>query len=201
MVPISGIHAIVLVIAADAGIAKAVAALYGIAGIGLYAASAAAHYKVWEPRRLHRHFQADQSMIMAFIASTSAPVAYAVGGTSGALLFGGMVLGAVIGIVAIWLPFHPPRGFMNSLFLIVAWWPIFFIFALIDGLGGGGFALLLGGGAVFTVGAFVVGAQWPNPNPNVFGYHEIWHVFVIVGNAVHAFLAFLILTGQAPISL
>ena len=201
MVPVAALFAVVLVIVADSGMARAVAALYGVACIGLYAASGAAHYKVWEPRRLHRHFQADQSMIMAFIASTSAPVAYAVGGTSGLLLFGGMVLGATIGIVAIWLPFHPPRGFMNTLFLLISWWPIFFVFPLVDGLGGGGFALLLGGGTIFTLGALIVGAQWPDPNPHVFGYHEIWHVFVILGNAAHAVLAYLILTGNAPISL
>ena len=55
-------------------------------------------------------------------------------------------------------------------------------------------------GALYTVGAFIVGSQRPNPNPHVFGYHEIWHVFVIVANVVHYVLFWLIVTGQSPIS-
>jgi len=201
MIPVAVVFAIALVIMAESGVAKGAAALYGLACIGLYAASAAAHHKIWEPARLHQLFQLDQSMIMAFIAASSAPVAYAVGGGTGWLLFGGMALGAVVGIVAIMLPFHPPRGFMNSLFFLVGWWPILFVLPLRSGIGGAGLALLIGGGAVFTLGALIVGSQRPNPNPNVFGYHEIWHVFVIVGNVVHAVLATLLLTGHAPLAL
>ena len=201
MIPVAAVAGLVLVLRADPGLARWSAALYGLAGVGLYSASAAAHYKVRTARQLHVLFQIDQSMIMAFIASTTAPVAYAVGGTNGALLFGGMVLGTGLGIITIWLPFHPPRGFMNSLFFLVSWWPAFFTLPLARALGSGGLALLLLGGAVLTVGALIVGSQRPNPNPHVFGYHEIWHVFVIVGNAVHFVLISLLVTGHAPIGL
>ena len=201
MIPIAAIAGLVLVLRADPGLARWSAALYGLAGVGLYSASAAAHYKIWNPRQLHVLFQIDQSMIMAFIASTTAPIAYAVGGTNGSLLFGGMVLGTTLGIITIWLPFHPPKGFMNTLFFLVSWWPVFFALPLGRELGSGGLALLLFGGAVFTIGALIVGSQRPNPNPHVFGYHEIWHVFVIVGNAVHFVLISLLVTGHAPIAL
>ncbi len=201
MIPVSVLGTVFLVIAADSGLPKLIALLYGFACIGLYTASAAAHYKVWDPRRLHTHFQVDQSMIMFFIAASTAPVAYAVGGGTGLLLFSGMLVGTTLGIITIWLPFHPPRGFMNTLFFIVGWWPIMFSVSLARGLGGLGMILLLGGGAVFTIGALIVGFQRPDPNPNVFGYHEIWHVFVIVGNIVFAVLNYLILTGHAPLSL
>ena len=201
MVPVAVVGTLLLVGVADSGLPKLIAFFYGLASIGLYAASALAHYKIWDIPRLHRLFLLDQSMIMAFIVASTAPVAYAVGGGTGWLLFGGMLVGATLGVVTIWLPFHPPRGFMNALFFLVAWWPIFFAFSLQRGLGGGGMALLLAGGAVFTIGALIVGSQRPDPNPHVFGYHEIWHVFVIVGNIVHAVLAYLIVTGHAPLSL
>lgn len=201
MIPVAVVAAVVLVVVADSGLPKAIAALYGVACIGLYSASAAAHYRVWEPSRLHFLFQVDQSMIMAFIAASSAPFGYAIGGAAGAVLFGGMVVGTTLGIITIWLPFHPRRGFMNTLFLLVSWWPVFFSFSLKRSLGGGGLALLLAGGVVFTIGALIVGSQRPNPNPQVFGYHEIWHVFVIVGNAVFFVLAYMILTGRVPLSL
>ncbi len=201
MIPVAVGIFIWLIVIAEPGTAKVVGAIYGLVCIGLYTVSAAAHLRVWDPKRLHLLFQFDHSMIMIFIAGSTAPMAYAIGGGTGWLLFGGMVLGTGLGLIAIWLPFHPPRGFMNTLFFIVGWWPILFTLPLQRGLGGGGLALLLAGGAVFTIGALIVGFQRPDPNPNVFGYHEIWHIFVIVGNLVHLFLVYLILTGHAPIAL
>ena len=190
-----------LIVVAEPGDARIIAAVYGLLGVGLFSVSAAAHYRLWDPRRLHLLFQLDHSMIMVFITGTTAPMAYAVGGGTGWVLFGGMVLGAGLGVVAIWLPFHPPRGFMNTLFFIVAWWPILFTFPLQRGLGGGGLVILLAGGAVYSLGALIVGFQRPDPNPNVFGYHEIWHLFVIAGYLLHFVLVYLILSGQAPVGL
>lgn len=199
MIPVAAVALIFLQLIAESAAARGVGLVYGLAAIGLYTASAAAHYKVWEPAILHRLFMVDQSMIMLYIAASTAPVAYAVGGTIGWGLFAGMLGFAILGIVTIWLPFHPPRGMMNTLFLILGWWPIFFVLPIARGVGGLGIAILLVGGAIFTVGALIVGAQRPDPNPHVFGYHEIWHVFVIAGSAVHFVLFALILAGNAPL--
>lgn len=199
MVPVAFLALIWVLAIAESPGAKVVAGLYGLASIGLYAISATAHYKVWEPSRLHLLFQLDHSMIMIFMVASTAPIAYSIGGGTGWLLFGGMVAGVASGLTAIWLPFHPPRGFMNSLFFIVGWWPVLFIIPISRGLGFGGLLLLLLGGVVFTGGALIVGAQRPDPNPHVFGYHEIWHILVVAGNAVHYALVAFIVTGQTPL--
>lgn len=196
MVPVAVVVCVGLIAVADSVLAVVVGAIFGVGLIGLYAVSAAAHYKVWDIARLHFLFRLDQSMIMAFIAASTIPVGYQIGGRSGLWLVAGMTIGATIGIVLIWAPFHPPRGFTNTLFLLVSWWPVLFIRSIADGLGSTGLTLLLAGGAVYTVGAFVVGSQRPNPNPQVFGYHEVWHVFVIVANAIHAVLVALIVSGR-----
>jgi len=198
MVPVSVVAMIWLTASAASAGAGVVAAVYGLGSAGLYVVSATAHYKIWEPKRLHLFFQFDHSMIMVFMVASAAPVAYAVGGGKGWLLFSGMVVGVAVGLTAIWLPFHPPRGFMNTLFFLVGWWPVLFIVAIVNGLGATGLSLLLAGGAVFTAGALIVGSQYPNPNPHVFGYHEIWHIFVVVANAIHYALVYAIVTGRAP---
>ena len=196
MVPVAVVVTVVLLVLAE-GIGGAVVGLvYGLAGVGLYAVSATAHYKVWDPERLHFLFRLDQSMIMAFIAASTLPVGYEIGGGAGFWLSLGMAIGATIGIVLIWAPFHPPRGFTNTLFLAVSWWPILFIGAIANGLGSTGLTLLLASAAVYTCGALIVGSQRPNPNPEVFGYHEIWHIFVIVANALHTVLVALIVSGN-----
>lgn len=199
-IPVAVIAAIWIVGVADPGIARVTAAMFGLGSIALYVVSATVHHKIWSPQRLHFLFQLDHSMIMVFIAASTAPIGLvAVGGRSGWLLFLGMLVMVGIGLTAIWLPFHPPRGFMNTLFFLVAWWPILFALPLARGLGAGGITTLLIAGAVYTVGALIVGFQRPDPDPLVFGYHEIWHVFVILGNIIMYVLVWLIVTGKTPI--
>ena len=45
--------------------------------------------------------------------------------------------------------------------------------------------LIAAGGALYTTGAVVYARQRPDPNPAVFGYHEIFHVLVIAAAAAH----------------
>jgi len=196
MVPIAAVGTVGLTLLGQNRDAALAGLVYGLGSVGLYAVSALAHHKIWEPARLHFLFRLDQSMIMAFIAASTVPVAYAIGGGTGWLLALGMLAGTSVGVALIWAPFHPPRGFTNALFLLVAWWPVFFISRIADGLGSTGLALLLAGAAVYTLGAFVVGSQLPNPDPEVFGYHEIWHVFVICANVLHAVMVALIVSGN-----
>ena len=41
------------------------------------------------------------------------------------------------------------------------------------------------GGGFYTIGAFIVGARWPDPDPKTFGYHEIWHTMVLIAASLH----------------
>lgn len=47
------------------------------------------------------------------------------------------------------------------------------------------FALLITGGVAFTAGAFVYLFRRPDPSPEVFGYHEVFHLMIIVGCTCH----------------
>jgi len=44
--------------------------------------------------------------------------------------------------------------------------------------------LVVTGGVVYTLGAVVYALRRPNPLPR-FGFHEIWHLFVLGGSALH----------------
>ncbi len=45
----------------------------------------------------------------------------------------------------------------------------------------GALVWLVLGGLWFTVGAAVYVAKRPDWYPGIFGFHELWHVFVILG--------------------
>jgi hemolysin III len=57
--------------------------------------------------------------------------------------------------------------------------------ALADKLGASGVALLMGGGLLYTAGAVIYATKRPDPSPQVFGYHEIFHALVVAAAAAH----------------
>jgi hemolysin III len=45
--------------------------------------------------------------------------------------------------------------------------------------------LILVGGALYIVGAILFAGYRPDPRPEIFGYHEVWHCFVLAAGAAH----------------
>ncbi|NLW48576.1 MAG: hemolysin III family protein, partial [Firmicutes bacterium] len=58
-----------------------------------------------------------------------------------------------------------------------------------------GFGWLLAGGLFYTVGAVIYGIKKPDPWPGVFGFHEIFHVFVLFGSFCHYWLMYRYIMG------
>ena len=54
------------------------------------------------------------------------------------------------------------------------------------------FDWLVYGGIAYTLGAVVYGTKWPNPSKE-FGFHEIWHLFVMAGAFSHAMAVYCLL--------
>ena len=54
-----------------------------------------------------------------------------------------------------------------------------------------GLLWVVAGGLAYTVGAVIFTRERPDPFPQRFGFHGLWHVFVLVGSACHfAFMVF-----------
>ena len=162
------------------------AAVFAAALSFMFGASALVHLRPWTVERYQRLMQLDMSAIFCCVAGTASAVAWLAlqGASRWALAIGVWAITAA-GIVFVWMPRHPRPGVMNALYLTVGWYPMLFCVPLWRSLGPGGFALLVAGGLGYTVGAVIVGAQRPDPWPAVFGYHEIFHLFVIASAALH----------------
>ena len=66
---------------------------------------------------------------------------------------------------------------------------------IVEGIGVGATALLILGGVAYTVGAIVYARRRPDPFPNTFGYHEVFHALVLVALACHyVTIAFFVLS-------
>lgn len=91
---------------------------------------------------------------------------------------------AALGILKkiFWL--HAPRWFSTLLYLAMGWISLFVYEPLSQSLSADAINWLLAGGICYSVGAVVYATKWPNISQS-FGFHELWHLFVLAGAACH----------------
>jgi hemolysin III len=180
---------IVLVVFASPGLPRFSAVVYGICLTGMLSTSALYHRVKWGAVAHERMRKADHSGIFLCIAGTYTPIALV--GVDGwqriAIIIASWTI-AVAGITFEWMPVKPPRGYVTGVYLSMGWIAIIALPAMIREMSASSLFLILAGGLVYSGGAFIHAFQRPNPWPQTFGYHEIWHVFVVVAAAAH-FLA------------
>lgn len=162
------------------------AAIFAFGISVMFGISALFHRSVFDDHSWYRFRRVDHMGIYLCIGGGFVPYGMlALDGWQANLLLIGGLSGVGAGILLRFLLFQPPFGMMNGLFIALGWITIATFPALWDSLGPGWFLLTLGGGAVYTVGALVVGIRWPDPWPQVFGYHEIWHAMVAIAATMH----------------
>ncbi len=161
-------------------------AIYAIAIVGLFGISALYHRNNWGPKGASIVRRLDHSMIFVATAATHTPIALiALPTKPGWVLFGIVWTGAVVGIVFRLFFTDAPSWMVSIPYVLVGWSSIFVINHVWNSLHLAAFILLLVGGGLYTVGAIIYAAHRPNPWPQHFGYHEIFHAFTIGGAACH----------------
>jgi hemolysin III len=96
--------------------------------------------------------------------------------------------------------FHKiPKWLSMTLYICLGWIGALFTGYLIPVLGIEGFALFLLGGVIYTAGGVVFTTERPNPVPGFFGFHEIWHIAVILAAACHWLVMYLYVLPSAPV--
>jgi hemolysin III len=176
----------VLVLRAPTPTASIAAAVYAASVCGLFGVSALYHRITWTASVRRRLRQLDHAMIFLLIAGTYTPVGLLVlEGPLAVVVLGVVWSGAVVG-VALHLGWrHAPSWVGVVVYVALGWVAVVAVPQLIQHLGGAGTALLLGGGLAYTAGAVVYARRRPSPVPAVFGYHEVFHLLVVLGVAAH----------------
>lgn len=93
--------------------------------------------------------------------------------------------GAAVGTALRFMPFDPPYGMMNALFITLGWASVLAFPQMWESIDHGWIFVLVLGGLLYTGGAIVLGLRRPDPWPDVFGYHEIWHLCVALAVTLH----------------
>ena len=175
-----------LVIAAEGGRARVAALIYAFGLAGLLGTSALYHRVTWASDRARMWMRRlDHAMIFVLIAGTATPIAMlALENPLRTVLLAVAWGGAAAGVALSMLWPMAPKWVSTAAYLAVGWAGATAIPAL-AGYAWTAFWLLAAGGVLYTIGAIVYALGRPDPAPKVFGYHEIFHAFVVVAAALH----------------
>jgi len=165
---------------------RAALAVYVASLVALFGVSAAFHRVPWSAAARRRMRRADHATIFLAIAGTYTAVAgLALGGWARALVLSLVWVGGAAGVTVRQLWLDAPKWAIAVPYVVVGWCALAVMPQLVRGLSGGGFVLILAGGACYTAGAVCYALRRPNPVPGVFGYHEVFHALTVAGAALH----------------
>ncbi len=189
----------VLLVLAPTAEARGAAIVYAVGLCALFAGSGLYHRWRWDPRWRPLLRRIDHSTIFVFIAASYTPIALLVlGGSLRVVVLIGVWAGALAGVAFSVAWISAPRALVAGTYLALGWFAVITIPQLLDRLEAAPLVLLAAGGVLYTVGAVVYAAQRPNPWPRTFGFHEVFHAFVIAAAGAHfAAMAGWVIPGAA----
>jgi len=178
---------VLLLVVGRGSLAKELALLiYGLSLVLMFSASSAYHLIKSNARVIQWLRKLDHSAIYVLIAGTYTTICLH--------FFDGFwrwgVLGivwsmALIGVTVKLFVIQAPRWLTAGVYLVMGWLSIAAVGEMVRAMPVGMLVWLFLGGAFFTFGAIIYITKRLDFAPGVFGFHEVWHIFVILGCLSH----------------
>jgi len=161
------------------------AAVYAVCCASLFGVSALYHRPEGTAVKRRWMRRLDHATIFVMIAGTGTPFAMSLSGPARSRLLLIFWAGAAVGVVRAVAWIGAPKPLVAVLAVALGWaaWP--FVPQLTQRLGVANLVLVVVGGIIYSLGALIYALKWPRGWPRVFGYHELFHAFVIVAAVVH----------------
>lgn len=165
--------------------------IFGGAMILLYTFSTLYHWLPLSGKSLKVFRKIDHIMIFVFIAASYTPVCLiTLRGAWGWSIFGSVWGLTIAGffLKIFWL--NAPRFLYTLIYLFMGWIIIIAIWPLINMMVPLGLLWMVTGGLFYTIGATIYAAKKPDPWPKIFGFHEIFHLFIMFGSFSHYWMIY-----------
>lgn len=178
---------VTLAASTDSASAALGTAVYGVTVCGVFGVSALYHRRAWRSERARTWMKRlDHSMIFVFIAGSYTPFALlCMPRDTGNRVLAVVWTGAALGVVLKMAWPSAPRWVGVPLYLALGWVAVFVLPDLLHHAGLAALLLLLVGGLFYTVGGVFYGVRWPNPWPDTFGFHEMFHASTVLAALCH----------------
>jgi hemolysin III len=176
-----------LIILAKTPKATLAVTIYAVSLSALFGTSALYHRVNWTRPNVRQWMRRlDHSMIFFLIAGTYTPFALLIlDGPLADAILAVVWIGAIAGAIVEMVWIDHPKWVAALIYLSLGWVAVAAFPQLWSQMGVGGAMLVAVGGLLYTAGAVVYATQRPNPNPAVFGYHEVFHLLVIAAAVAH----------------
>jgi len=165
------------------------ALVFGASMVLLYSASTLLHGVRAGPGVIKRLRVFDHAAIFVLIAGTYTPITLVslrvVSPAWSWALFGTVWGLALLGVLFKVLWIGAPRWLSVALYVALGWLAVVALAPLLAALPLGALVWLLAGGLFYTGGAIIYARKRPDPWPDTFGFHALWHLFVLAGTACH----------------
>jgi hemolysin III len=160
--------------------------IFGISMFLLYSASSIYHLVKSSEKVIFFLRKLDHSMIFVLIAGTYTPICLiTLDGNLRWIFFIVIWSLAALGILFKMLWFNAPRWLSTLFYILMGWLSIFLISPISSKIASGGIVWLALGGVVYTLGGIIYATKWPKIQSHLFGFHEIFHLFVLGGTFCH----------------
>lgn len=163
--------------------------IYGISVIFLYGASSLYHWVYATPQKTLLLRKLDHIAIYLLIAGSYTPVFYfgLAGAWKWAMLIAVWAIALIGAFLKIWF-IQIPRYVSTAFYITLGWIAVVPFLQLFKNLPAEAVFLMVSGGVAYTIGGIVYAARCFNFFPNRFGFHEIFHLFVMAGSILHFFM-------------
>ena len=187
--------AVVLAFEVDTAAGRVAAIAFGTSAAVMFGASALYHGVSWPDAKRRWLRRLDHAGIYGLIAGTYTAVGLLVlEGSWRTVVLGIVWVGAAAGIALKFLWVDGPKWLSAAIGIALGWVAVVAFPQIVAGVGIAGSVLVVVGGIAYTAGALVYALRRPDPVPDVFGYHEVFHALVIVAVACqYSAIAFYVL--------
>jgi hemolysin III len=161
-------------------------AIYGASLVFLFSASATYHMVRVKDKALEIFRKIDHAAIYVLIAGTYTP--FCVNAFTGFWKWGMLSIIwslALIGIVVKIFYIRAPRWLNAGIYIVMGWLSLATAGQMLAHLPAWVLTWLIIGGVTYTLGAVVYMTKIFNFRPGVFGFHEVWHIFVLLAALFH----------------
>jgi hemolysin III len=186
----------VLVLQAGSARVRVAMAVYAVSVAALFGTSALYHRVSWRTLGAARWMRRlDHTMIFVLIAGSYTPFGLlVVRGSLGTVILITIWSGALAGAVFKMLWIDAPGWLIAGTYIALGWVTALAMPDLLDRLGVVAVGAVALGGVLYSAGGVVYASQRPDPSPAVFGYHEVFHLLVIIAAGLqYAVVAFWVL--------
>jgi len=160
--------------------------IYGLSLIAMFSASATYHMVRVKDKALEVFRKVDHAAIYFLIAGTYTP--FCINAFTGFWKWGMLTIIwslALIGILVKVFYIRAPRWLNAGIYVLMGWMAVGAAREMLVALPAWVLTWLIIGGVIYTLGAVVYVTKIFNFKPGVFGFHEMWHIFVLLAAAAH----------------